>query len=182
MGALLYPGAPAPDNLNTRLAYAKVFLLFPDWCNQCVAMGFNSTAKAKELLDVRHVLFIPLLAQANPPEKPVKTPIKDVPLHAAKPGKGAQSSSGQSGQVGRLRVDQQLAITSTPDARLEGTPTVVVPNETMDIFAATDFPLIVAADHNGIIRDIQVAPEDAFVPGGDIDQIVQHILATWPPD
>jgi hypothetical protein len=179
MGSLLSSDAPAPTNLNTRFAYANVFLLFPDWCNQCIAMVFNSAARPKELLEVRHVLFFPLMAQANPPEKRAKESIKNVPLPPARSGKGAQS---QTGQQERLHVDQQLAIKSTPDARLEDTPTVIVPMETLDAFAAVDFPLIIATDHNGIVRVLQVASDDALGPGGEIDQIVMHILATWPPD
>lgn len=78
--------------------------------------------------------------------------------------------------------DQQLALKSTPDSLVEGTPTIVVPNETLDAFAATDFPLMIATDHNGIIRVIEPVQESPLGTGGDIDQIVQHILATWPPD
>jgi hypothetical protein len=54
--------------------------------------------------------------------------------------------------------------------------------ETLDAFAAVDFPLIVATDHNGVVRFVQVAQEDALTPGGEIDQIVMHIADTWPPD
>jgi hypothetical protein len=153
-----------------------VFLLFPDWCNQCVAMGFNAAAKPKELLEDYHVRFFPLMAQANPPERRAVAPIKNVPLPPSKPGKGAQTA------MGSLHVDQQLTIKSTPDARLEGTPTVLAPNETLDAFAAVDFPLVVGVDHNGIIRDLHVTPDDALAPGGDIDQTVLHLLATWPPE
>jgi hypothetical protein len=45
MGSLLTPDAPVPDNLNTRFTQANVFLLFPDWCNQCIAMVFNGAAR-----------------------------------------------------------------------------------------------------------------------------------------
>jgi hypothetical protein len=179
MGSLLTPDAPVPDNLNTRFTQANVFLLFPDWCNQCIAMVFNGAARPKQLLEERHALFFPLMAQVDPPEKRAKPAIKDVPLPPSKSGKGPQLGS-KPGE--RLHVDQQLAIKSTPDARLEGTPTVIVPMETLDAFAAVDFPLIVATDHNGVVRFVQVAQEDALTPGGEIDQIVMHIADTWPPD
>jgi hypothetical protein len=181
MGSLFSPFATAPDNLNTWFGYGTVFLLFPDWCNQCVAMAFNSPPRAKELFDSFHVRFFPLIAQASPPERRAPPAIRDVPLPPAKSGKG-QSSSGQTGQQERLHVDQQVTISSTPDARLAGTPTLAVPNETLNAFAAIDFPLIVAVDHSGIIRALQVAPDDALAPGGDVDQMAQHLLATWPPD
>jgi hypothetical protein len=173
MGSLSSPGASAPENLNTWFGFASVFLLFPDWCNQCVAMAFNSAAKSKELLDDYHVRFLPLIAQANPPEKRPDPAAKKVPL-SAKAAKEAQARSQ------RLHVDQQLTIKSTPDGLLEGTPTVVVPNETLDQLAATDFPLIIATDHNGVIRWIERASDDALAAGGEVDQIVLHILATWP--
>jgi hypothetical protein len=115
------------------------------------------------------------MAQVDPPEKRAKPAIRDVPLPSSRSGKGPQPGE-------KLHVDQQLAIKSTPDARLEGTPTVVVPMETLDAFAAVDFPLIVATDHNGVVRFVQVAQEDALTPGGEIDQIVMHIADTWPPD
>jgi len=175
MGFLLFPGAAPPQGLNTWFANATVFLLFPDWCNQCVTMGFNSEVKNRELVAAHNVRFFPLMAQAKPPEGSRDPSIRSVPL-APKTAKAALAQSQ------KLHVDQQLSLKSTPDSRLEGTPTIVVPNETLDSFAATDFPLVIATDHNGFIRWIQPAQDDAIEPGGDIDHIVQHILATWPPD
>jgi len=172
MGSLQFPDATPPDNLNSAYLYATVFLLFPDWCNQCVAMAFNAAPKAKQILEDNHVRFFSLMAQANPPEKQAKTAIRDVPLPPQKPGKTPP----------HLHLDQQLNISSTPDTRLEGTPTLVVPNDTLDLFAATDVPLFIGVDHNGMIRVLQPAPDDAFAAGGDLDQIVQHLVKTWPPD
>ena len=176
MGSLVSPGAAAPDKINTWFLSATVFLLFPDWCNQCIVMGANSRSKTQELMATYRVRFLPLMTQANPPEKRVESPLKTVPPPTNKVGNKAQ------GQPDRLHVDLQLAIKSTPDAILEGTPTIVVPNETIDKFAATDFPLIIATDHNGIIRFIHRASDVALDTGGDIDSVVQHILATWPPN
>jgi hypothetical protein len=176
MGWLVSPGAAAPPNLNTWFANATVFLLFPDWCNQCVAMGYDSASKASELRDAYQVRFFPLIAQANPPEKHTQQPPKKVPLPASKPGNAVQAQSE------RLHVQQELAIKSTPDSTLEGTQTIVVPNETLDSFAATDFPLLIVTDRNGIIRWMQRASETAFSPGGDVQEVVKHILATWPPE
>jgi hypothetical protein len=61
-----------------------------------------------------------------------------------------------------------------------GTPTFVVPTHTLDDFAATDFPLVVVADHNGIIRSIQVAADNPLVSGGFVDQVVDRVIALWP--
>jgi hypothetical protein len=74
-----------------------------------------------------------------------------------------------------------LAVKPTPDALLLGTPTLIVPNETLNSFAATDFPLVIATDHNGVIRTIQLAPDNTLAPDGFIYQLVRHILANWPP-
>ncbi len=134
-------------------------------------MAFNSPGRVHELLETYHARFFPLMAQADPPEKRANAPVKDVPL----------SKSIKAIPPGGLHVDQQMNVTSTPDARLEGTPTVAVPNETLNSFVATDFPLLIVVDHDGIIRALQVAPEDALTPGGDIDQLAHHIADTWPP-
>jgi hypothetical protein len=172
MGSLATPGAPPPDGINTRFTAATVFLLFPDWCNQCIAMAFNSTKKAKDLLDLYHARLYPLMAQAAAPDKPATAALKDVPL--PKTAHGAAASA-------HLHVDQQLLVTSTPDARLAGTPTLVVTQDTLTSLAATDVPLLIAIDHTGVIRWLETAPDDVLAAGGDIDQIVQHILAVWPP-
>lgn len=172
MGSLIAPNAPIPL-IDQHFTAATVLMLFPDWCSQCIALAFNSPPRAKYLIETYHARFFPLISQADPPEKPTRASLKDVPIPPSKAGKGTSSP--------KLHVDQQINVTSTPDARLAGTPTLVVPNETLSAFAATDFPLIVATDHDGIIRAIQVAPDDALAPGGDIDQLVHHIVDTWPP-
>lgn len=183
MGSLLDRGAPAPDNLNTEFAHGTVFLLFPDWCNQCLAMGSNFVPVAKDLQDRYQVRFFALLAQANPPEK---RSVKEVAKNGSKDASSAASKSDKAARSGsahpeRPHVELNLAVKPTPDALLLGTPTLVVPNETLNSFAATDFPLVVATDHNGVIRTIQPATDNALAPDGFINQLVLHILANWPP-
>jgi hypothetical protein len=152
-----------------------VFLLFPDWCNQCIAMGPDATQKGRELAADHNVRLFLLMAQAKPIEKLEPATLKSVPL-STKAAKAAVSQGQQ------LHVEQQVKIKTDPDALLLGTPTVVVPNETLNNFAAMDFPLIIATDHNGIVRWVDQAPDKALDPEGEIDQIVKHILATWPPE
>jgi hypothetical protein len=183
MGSLLERGAVAPDNLNTEFEHGAVFLLFPDWCNQCLAMGSNFVPVAKDLQDRYHVRFFALLAQADPPEK---RSVKEVAKSPSKDASSAVSKSDKAGRSGsapseRPHVELNLAVKPTPDALLLGTPTLVVPNETLNSFAATDFPLVVATDHKGIIRTIQPATDNALAPDGLIYQLVLHILASWPP-
>jgi hypothetical protein len=95
------------------------------------------------------------------------------------PAKAANTAAAQGQQ---FHIDQQIKIASDPDTLLLGTSTVVVPNETLNSFAAADYPLIIATDHNGIVRWIDRAPQNALDPEGEVDQIVKHILMTWPPE
>jgi hypothetical protein len=175
MGCLLFSGAASPEGINTNFANGAVFLLFPDWCNQCIAMGPDATQKNRELVANHKVRLFLLMAQANPPEKSAPVPIKSVPLSS----KAAKAAVAQGQQI---HFDQQLTITSDPDRLLVGTPTVVVPNETLQNFAATDFPLIIATDHNGIVRWMSRAQGGALDSGGEIDEIVKRILAAWPAE
>src|ERR1017187_7217389 len=78
---LLDPTAFAvPGDLNTRFGASSIFLLFPDWCAQCVAAGQRFMPAAARL-NKSGVYFYALLAQADP-----KPPIPDMewprqPLH-----------------------------------------------------------------------------------------------------
>ena len=77
-------------------------------------------------------------------------------------------------------TEVQLEIKPTAAALLVGTPTFVVPNHTLDDFAAIDFPLVVVADHDGVIRLIQIAVDNPLVLGGFVDQVVDHVTTLWP--
>ena len=81
-----------------------------------------------------------------------------------------------------LQVNQRLMMSSDSDTLLEGTPTVLVPNEPLKHFAATDLPQIIAIDHRGIIRSNQNAPHNALAPVRDADRIVRHTLAARRPN
>ena len=70
---------------------------------------------------------------------------------------------------------------ATPEALLQGTPTLIVPGQTLTDFTATDYPWIVAADRNGVVRWIERAPDNALASDGDVNRIVNLILANWPP-
>ena len=179
--AWLPPGTVGPDDLYSNFGDATVFLLFPDWCNQCVALGPTFNPASRRLLG-DGVRFFALLAQADPPPK---TGPKDVTG-----ARGANRSRGsQSTRVAPFpdekpdtpRNELVLEVKSNPAALLVGTPTFVVPTDTLSHFAAEDFPLIVVIDHDGMIRSIQVAPENVLTPGGLMDQIVTHVVHTCPP-
>ena len=74
----------------------------------------------------------------------------------------------------------QPELPKTAAEQLHGTPTLIVPPATINQFAATDFPLLIATDPKGIIRFIQPASETALNPGDFLDQIIMHITKQWP--
>jgi hypothetical protein len=172
---LLDPSALAPPDVNPKFGSATVLFLFPDWCAQCVAMG-SKFATVVRGLGQNGARFFPLLAQANPPPA-----AKAAPKPTLSSGPGASKARQSSADKGApVHVDVQMNVKPTAAVLLSGTPTLVVPNDTLKTFAATDFPLIIATDHNGIVRSIQIAPDNALVQGGTIDQLVDHILEHWP--
>ena len=68
-------------------------------------------------------------------------------------------------------MDIQVSVRPIPAVLLLNTPTLIVPMETLNTFVANDFPLIIATDHDGIVRYIRPASDNALVEGGLIDQI-----------
>ena len=168
--SLLDHSFAVPQDLNTNFGAATVFVLFPDWCAQCLTMALQFGATATTLKQQNSaVRFYGLLAQADP-----KPPVpKTQPKPALKPSLSGDSKT--------LHQEIQLAIKPTASAYLVGTPTLLVPVVTLNTFVATDFPLVVVTDHSGIIRFIQSTDENATVPGGLVEQVVDHVLQRWPP-
>lgn len=168
-----------PQDFRSNFGSATVFFLFPDWCNQCVALNPTFNPSARRLRESNAHFFV-LLAQANP--SPRSSPKEQTA------NRGAQTDTPKSARLapfpgekpGTPYVELQLNIKSSAAALLAGTPTFVVPKETLDSFVATDFPLIVVTDHQGIIRAIQPAPDDAMIPGSFVDQLVHHVIDHWP--
>ena len=165
-------GRGIPPALNATVNSATVLLLFPDWCNQCVALHDKFAPAWKRLRD-QQVRFFALLAQA---EAPPKTAPKEI----AKATNSSRPAPFAAEKPGIPHNDLQLDVKPTAAALLAATPTFVVPTKTLDAFAAPDFPFIVVADRNGIIRAMQVTNETALVPGGQIDQMADHINQLWP--
>jgi hypothetical protein len=170
-----------PHDLNTKFGSASVFLLFPDWCAQCVAMSpqfFGAVTR----FNTSAVYFYALLAQADP--KP--PPRLDAPSLTAKPPAQGAAKTARPSIAGGTRpelphVEMQLSAKPIPAQLLMGTPTLIVPPETLNTFVATDFPLLIATDDKGIVRYIQTAPDNALVPGGLAEQIADRIMEQWPP-
>lgn len=170
---------PVSPDLKRKSAGASAFLLFPDWCAQCVAMDtlFVSTAAS---LKQERVRFYALLAQANPrppaPKLIVNQPARTVNAFS----KLARQSSGASTKGAIPHIEIQAGTKINVADQLVGTSTLIVPNDTLDIFVATDFPLLIVTHPHGIVRYIQTAPQNALVEGGLIYQVAQRVLKQWP--
>jgi hypothetical protein len=178
---LLDPSSFAvPRDLNPKFAAASVYLLFPDWCAQCVRKGPDFTAAAARLRQ-NDVPFYALLAQADP-QPPIP---KQAPSPHAKPtpqgtSKSPRPPASPGAKEGIPHVEIQMTGGPIPAEVLLGTPTLIVPVETVKTFAATDFPLIIVTDYRGIVRYIQSAPDNALVRNGLIDQLADRVIEQWP--
>ena len=158
----LFSPAETP-RVNRNFGAATVLLVFPDWCAQCVRVGATQFMPFLTRHAGEDIHLYGLLAQPHPPPVPVAT----IPRR-----RGAASS-----------VETPAATDTTPTAAdlLRGTPTLVVAATLpTTAFAATDFPLLVVTDHEGRIRYADTAPENAFVPGSLVDQIVTRVVELWP--
>jgi hypothetical protein len=67
----------------------------------------------------------------------------------------------------------------TPREILAETPTVVVSPAVLTQFAASDFPFLILADAQGIIRVIQPVAEDVLQQGGTLDSAIAVVAANW---
>lgn len=163
-----------PRDLNKNFGAASIFLLFPDWCAQCVAAGRDFTSAAARL-NKDGVYFYALLAQSDPkPPTPKEAP--KLPLKSS-----AASTSAKAAKPPAPSIELNVSVKPIPSELLLGTPTLIVPMDTLHTFVASDVPLIIATDSDGVVRYIQPAPDNALVPGGLIDQIADRIVNQWSP-
>ena len=166
-------GHGVPPELNAAVVSATVLLLFPDWCTQCVGTHPQFVPEWRRLSDQR-VRFFALLAQAQAPAKVGPTEA------AGKAPASARLAPFAGEKPGTPHNDLQLDVKPTAAGLLAGTPTFVVPNKTLKTFAATDFPLIIVTDRDGIVRAMQMTNESALDAGGQIDQMAAHVNEVWP--
>ena len=167
-------GRGIPPPINAPVASDTVLLLIPDWCTQCIALHDQFLPAWKRLREA-NARFFTLLAQAEAPPRPA-------PKESAKTTSSRPATPFPGEKPGMPHNELQLEVKPTAAALLAGTPTFAVPNTTLDAFAAADFPLIVIADRNGIIRAMQITNETALARGGQIDQMVAHIDQVWPAE
>jgi len=169
-------GRGIPPAINSSFGSATVLLLFPDWCNQCVALH-TQFAPAWARLREDNVRFFALLAQPEAPPAPAPKEILKPVAKAS--GTSTKPAPFAGEKPGIPHSDLQLDVKPTAAALLAGSPTFAVAANTIDKFVANDFPFIVVADHDGTIRVIQPANETVLVPGGQIDQLADHVTQLW---
>ena len=148
-----------------------IYLLFPPWCAQCVRLGPQLQAAIDRNQGDTNLKLYALLADKAPePQK-----------HASGKTVGHEIAGGKrTGRTPSVPADENLAPKAAAEL-LAGTPTFVVPPSTLEEFGATDFPFLIATDHNGVIRLLYpAAPNNALVEGGIVDQIAASILVVWP--
>jgi hypothetical protein len=166
--------ATAPPRVNSSFGAATAFLLFPDWCAQCIRM-WPQFVPAHFYAGQKHVQFYAVLAQDTPP--PSSVPTESV----SKSGRpNSPRTTHISAKPGAAIPGSDSEPTKTAAETLRGTPTLVVSNDVLTRFDATDFPFLIVTDHQGIVRFLQPAPENVLVPGGLLDQVVARVLQQWP--
>ena len=158
--------------INTDFGSTTVLILFPDWCAQCVRMGRQFLPTLFRLSEQKVHLY-GLLAQATPP--PVSAPRPEPRFHRP------QSSIAQAAAAKSSSPALPSSTTErSPADLLRGTPTLIVSPAVLEQFGATDFPLLAVTDHSGIVRFVGLAPDNAFVAGGLLDQLTARIAEQWP--
>ena len=158
-----------PPRINTSYGASTVLLLFPDWCAQCVRMATELLPTVRRIGSKDIHLYGLLVA-----------PVPSHSAHPVVPEPALASSRSPAKSTQRTAPEPVAAAPSATDL-LQGTPTLVVSKDVLSTFAATDFPLLIVTDHSGIIRFLGTAPENAFVPGGLVDQVTGRVIQQWPP-
>jgi hypothetical protein len=167
-----FPATP-PPRVNASFGAATAFLLFPDWCAQCIRM-WPQFVPAHFYAGQKDVRFYAVLAQDTP--LPSSIPTQSL----SKPRPNSPRTTQTSAKPAAPIPDSDSEPTKTAVETLRGTPTLVVSNDVLTRFDATDFPFLIVTDHQGIVRFLQPAPENVLVPGGLLDQVVARVLQQWP--
>ena len=161
-----------------------IYLLFPRWCMQCVKLAQNlSSAQARIAQGKGPAAGARVYALlADIPEPPSEPPAKVGAHGRAVNQTGARpigAKAAPAKPVVTISIGGQL-----PSAQemLRDTPTWIVAPSMLATFNASDFPFLIATDHDGTIRlMLPAAPDNALQEGGPADQIIDSILERWPP-
>ncbi|MCU1323636.1 MAG: hypothetical protein JWM43_3285 [Acidobacteriaceae bacterium] len=163
-----------PPRINPDFGASTVLLLSPPWCAQCLRQA-QQIAPALSRLGSSKVRIYALLADDHLPTQQV--PGTSQPSSAP----ASTRRTPQRNQPASPSAEKEPSTEQSAADQLLGTPTLVVAPATLSSFAASDFPFLIATDHDGIIRLIlPAAPENGLVAGGAIDQLTAHILENWP--
>ena len=158
-----------PHHIEVHFGAATAFLLFPDWCAQCIRMG-SQFMPALYRIGQYDVHFYALLAQTSAPPAAARPPQKSRPV-STKSTRFLPSSAALTASPDRPKNPTEL---------LRGTPTLIVSDDILTRFAVTDFPFLIVTDHEGIIRFLQPAPENVLTTGGLADQVITRVIEQWP--
>ncbi len=175
----LLPAAQSPP-AQPKYGSVTIFLLFPPWCMQCVhqAQEIAPTLARMQRLSgpAGDVRVYALLA-----DTPAPTPAQ--PKSSARPATHVIDKKLSPNPAAKPTVSVTLGPSELPNAQdtLRTTPTLVVAPSTLADFNASDFPFLIAVDHDGIIRLMAAAsPDNALQQDGPADQIAGFILDRWP--
>ena len=143
-------------HINPDPGAATALLLFPDWCAQCVRMA-PTIWDAMGRLGPSDIRVYGLVAE--------KTPDKAAMLAA---------------QLKPMSPPPADAPPRSPSELLLHTPTLVVPVDALESFAADDFPFLIVVDHAGMVRFAAPATETVLAQGDVLDRVTQHVAEQWP--
>jgi len=169
-GAVSLLSATHTSPAQPKYGSVTIFLLFPPWCMQCV----NQAQKIAPTLARRSQLEGPA-GQAR-----IYALLADTPQPPAKPAAHTAPAARKAAKPTATIILGGAELPSAQEA-LRGTPSFVVAPSTLADFNASDFPFLIAVDHDGIIRLMApAAPDNALQEHGPADQIAGFILDRWP--
>lgn len=183
-GAMPMLSAKGVAQATPQPGAVTIYLLFPRWCMQCVKQAQNLSAAQERIAQgngsAAGARVYALLADI--PEPPSGPPAK-VGAHGKASGRsGARSSSAKAPPAKPVVTILTGAQLPSAQEMLRDTPTWIVAPSTLATFNASDFPFLIATDHDGTIRlMLPAAPDNALQEGGPADQIIDYILERWPP-
>lgn len=167
-----------PD-INQTSGAATVLMIFPSWCARCIGSR-SDIVNTWNRLRADDVRFFVLLSQEERfPDLQEKRLEHSTDLTSAKKGE-SKSPLLPGEKAGLPHVEFDITADGSATSLLSGTPTFVVSQETRKSFFSPDVPLFLILDRNGFVRVIASGEDNALVPGGPIDQLVDTVSKRWP--
>jgi hypothetical protein len=172
-GAGTLPDLKAPGQ-------ATAILIFPDWCTQCLALRPKLIETWKRLRADDNRFFTLLATDETIADVEAKNaPVKTKSLNEQK--RSATHLAPFAGEnAGIPHLDMQLGGDNRPIALLRGTPTFLVPSNTLQSFFTSEVPFLVVIDSHRLIRVLQAAGDNYLEAGGALDQMMENVKDKWP--